>query len=213
MQGREGFVSEHHDTYPDITPAQWHLEGKVVLVTGASRGIGRAIALSFAKARASGIAIAARSTKDLEELEAAIAKVTVSHEDKTRVLRLECDVTDVASVEKAEKSVKGTFGRLDILVNNAGISERLAQMVESEPDEWWKTWTVNMRGPYLVTRAFLPLLLESKDGDKTIVNLSSIGAHQMLKGASAYQVSIGNKAICRYDLRINYNSPSIRQQN
>lgn len=70
---------------------------------------------------------------------------------------------------------------------HSGYLEIFTPIAESDPDEWWYTWTVNMRGPYLVTRSFLPLLL--KGGDKQIVNLSSIGAHATRKGASAYQTS------------------------
>lgn len=70
---------------------------------------------------------------------------------------------------------------------HSGYLETFTPIAESDPDEWWYTWTVNMRGPYLVTRSFLPLLL--KGGDKQIVNLSSIGAHEARKGASAYQTS------------------------
>lgn len=75
-------------------------------------------------------------------------------------------------------------GGLDVLVNNAGWLERFVPMGESDVDEWWYTWEVNIRGLYLVTRAFLPLVLKSKE--KTIVNLSSIGAHMTRPGVSAY---------------------------
>jgi NAD(P)-dependent dehydrogenase (short-subunit alcohol dehydrogenase family) len=58
---------------------------------------------------------------------------------------------------------------------------------DSSPEDWWETWNVNLRGPYLVTRAFLPLLL--KGGDKTLVATSSVGAHLTNQGMSAYQTS------------------------
>ena len=105
------------------------------------------------------------------------------------------DVTDRAAIEKAaEQAEKDLDGRLDILINNAGYLETFTPVAESDPDEYWKTWTVNMRGPYLVTRALLPLML--KGGEKTIVNLSSIGALTIRPGGSAYATT--KMAICRF---------------
>ncbi|CZT45588.1 related to peroxisomal short-chain alcohol dehydrogenase [Rhynchosporium secalis] len=79
------------------------------------------------------------------------------------------------------------FGKLDIVINNAGIIGVPAVVGDSVPDICWETMSVNLKGPYLVTRAFLPLLL--KGGDKTIVTTSSVGAHLFGKGMSAYQIS------------------------
>ena len=86
------------------------------------------------------------------------------------------------------RAIRATFPRLDILVNNAGYLEKFVPIEDSDPDEWWKTWTVNIRGAiYLVTRSALPFMLSG--GDKQILNLSSIGAHQPRNGASAYQTT------------------------
>ncbi|KAF7547015.1 hypothetical protein G7Z17_g8026 [Cylindrodendrum hubeiense] len=104
------------------------------------------------------------------------------------VVAVTLDVTDEASVEAAAKKVDKSFPRLDVLVNNAGYLEKRAKIIDSDPAEWWKTWTVNVKGPYLVTRAFLPQILE-KGGDKIIVNLSSMAAHLRSPGGSAYQTS------------------------
>jgi len=112
-----------------------------------------------------------------------------AHRKAPRILRLAFDVSFPKSVEDASKSVKETFGRLDVVVNNAAIADLSKPVTETDPEEWWTTWTVNMRGPYLVTRYFLPLLLDSVDGLKIIVYVSSIGAHVMRPGASAYQTS------------------------
>ena len=105
------------------------------------------------------------------------------------------DVTSASSIEETAAQVaKDLGGRLDTLINNAGYLETFTPIADSDPDEWWKTWTVNLRGPYLVTRAFLPLML--KGGDKTIVNLSSVGAHGKRPGASGYQTT--KMALCRF---------------
>jgi NAD(P)-dependent dehydrogenase (short-subunit alcohol dehydrogenase family) len=83
--------------------------------------------------------------------------------------------------------VQDAFPRLDILINNAGYLEYRVKIGDSDPEEWWKTWTVNVKGTYLVTRAFLPFMLQG--GEKTIVNLSSIAAHLTSPGGSGYQMS------------------------
>lgn len=83
-----------------------------------------------------------------------------------------------------------------MLINNAGYLETFTPVADSDIDEYWKTWEVNYRGVYWVTKAFLPLLLSpnfknarKEDGLKTIVNLSSAGAHLTRFGASAYQTT------------------------
>jgi len=180
----------HHDTYPAIDPARHaSFRGRQVFITGASKGIGRATAHAFAKAGAAAIALGARS--DLHALEQEILAVAgTAHPElpPPRVVRVPLDVADPASVQGAAAQVEEALeGRLDLLINNAGYLEASAPLAESDPDEWWKAMTVNLRGPYLVTRALLPLLLQG--GDKTVVNTSSIGAHHVRPGASGYQTS------------------------
>ena len=121
-------------------------------------------------------------------------------------MSVKLDVEDRASVETAAKDIETGLGRLDILVNNAGYLEKAIPIIDSDPDEWWKVWGVvsyddhrsnihdehpnaqqNIRGPYLMTRSFLPLML--RGGDKQIVNLSSIGAHMVRPGMSGYQTT------------------------
>lgn len=97
-------------------------------------------------------------------------------------------MTDEASVAAAAEKIADSFPRLDILVNNAGYLENRLKIAESDPEDWWKVFTVNVRGPYLVSRAFLPQILQ-KGGDKIIVNLTSIGAHLFHPAGSAYMVS------------------------
>ena len=156
----------HHDTYHTIDASQWNLKGKVVIITGASRGIGRSTAISFARAGVSGIAIGARSTEALKEVENAVIRAaSQKHTDcSPRVLKLSLDVTDEASVNAAARSAKETFGRLDILINNAGYLELFKEIAQSDVSEWWKSWEVNIKGTYLVTRALLPLLLDYDGG-------------------------------------------------
>ena len=176
----------HNDTYQAIDSSKANLRGKNVFICGASKGIGRAITLSFAKAGASCIAIGARSdqitlAKDIEDAAVAAKKLA------PRILQIKLDVTDEKSVERAAADIEKEFGRLDILIHNAGVLGNPAPIGDSDPENWWKTWDVNLRGPYLVTRAFLPLML--REGDKQIVNVSSVGAHLTSPGLSSYQTS------------------------
>lgn len=157
-----------------------------MLVTGASKGVGRATAIAFAQAGAAGIAIGARSdfgTLEQEMLSAAKA----AGKNAPKILKLQLDVMDYASVEKAAKETEKEFGTLDILINNAGYLGDWVPIGETDPKGWWRNYEINIGGTYNVSRAFLPLLLKGKQ--KTIVNVTSAGAHGLGPGASGYQGS------------------------
>ena len=162
------------------------MSGKYIFITGASTGIGRVTALSFARAGAAGIAVGARSGFKNLEVEIQSAAEAIGKK-APKVLLLKLDVVDRVSVEKAAKDTETEFGRLDILINNAGYLSEFVPLLEQDPDQWWMNWEVNIKGVYWMTKAFLPLLL--KGGEKTIVNLSSIGAHFINRGASGYQTA------------------------
>ncbi|KAL8671864.1 MAG: hypothetical protein Q9168_003654 [Polycauliona sp. 1 TL-2023] len=177
----------HNDTYPAIDPLSANLSGKSVFISGASKGLGRAMSLSFAKAGASFIALGARGS--LTSLVAEIKETaTAAKRHIPQILPIKFDVTSQESVANAAAIVEKEFGKIDIVINNAGVLGVIKPIADSDPDEWWNTWTVNLRGTYLVTRAFLPLML-SKGGDKQIVNVCSVGAHVVVPGASSYQPS------------------------
>ncbi|KAL0934790.1 short chain dehydrogenase reductase [Colletotrichum truncatum] len=177
----------HHDTYPGIDPVTASdCTGKAVLITGASKGLGRAIAIGYAEAGASQIAVAARS--DVSSTVCAVRDAAKKAGRKEpAVFALEIDVSDTASVKTAAQKLEAEWGRLDILVNNAGYMAPFKLLLETDDDEYMKAWDVNYWGTYRVTKAFLPLLL--KGGDKTIVNMSSVAAHFMGAGGGAYHVS------------------------
>lgn len=158
-----------------------------VFITGASKGIGRATALSFAKSGASKIALGARSSLDSLETEILEVAVQAGH-PRPQVLKLQLDVLDKESIKSAANEVEKALGDsgLDVLVNNAGWLETFKPMAEMDVDDWWYTWEVNVRGLFLVTHAFLPLVLKSRE--KTIVNLSSMGAHRLRPGVSNFGV-------------------------
>ncbi|GJE98192.1 SDR family oxidoreductase [Phanerochaete sordida] len=161
-----------HDIYPAIESAFADLSGKVVVVTGASRGVGKATAVAMAQAGARGVVLFARSSLDAAKAECLAAAREGSG---LEVLTLAVDIENNDQVVAAAKTVEGVFGRVDIVVNNAGYIEQYNLLADSEPDEWWKSFEVNIRGTYQVTRAFLPLLIKC-GGDKTIVNVTTAGA-------------------------------------
>ncbi|KAI0729726.1 putative oxidoreductase [Fomitopsis betulina] len=176
----------HHDTYPSVDPAIADMVGKVVLITGASRGIGKAMAIAFAQAGASGIVLLARSDLSIVKTACEGAKRPGR---SLQVVTIATDITKTADVVAAAEQVKQDLGRLDVLINNAGYMENVAcSFGDYDPDEWWRSFTVNLRGTYEVTRAFLPLLLEC-GGDKTIVNVTSIAAHMTDEIMSAYKTT------------------------
>lgn len=178
----------HSDTYPAIDSNNVDLNGTAVFVTGGSKGLGRAIVLSFAKAGASFIAAGARS--DMSELAKEVALAAASaNKPPPRFLPIKLDVTDEKSVEAAAALVKAEFGRCDIVISNAGMLGIIKPIAESDPGHWWSVFELNFHGAYLVSRYFLPLLFETEGGKKTIINISSVGAHLTTRGGSAYQIS------------------------
>lgn len=186
--GATNFVSTiHHDTYEYIkTPLkELHHEAHTILVTGASRGIGQAIAVSYARAGCQNIILLARSSLDSTAQQVVEAAKKVGHTAIPRILCINMDVTSLASVRSAAQEVGSKFGAVDVLINNAGYMEAWNVICDSDPDDWWKAWEVNVKGTYLVTREFLPLVLKSRQ--RSIITISSAGAWFTLSGGSAYE--------------------------
>jgi NAD(P)-dependent dehydrogenase (short-subunit alcohol dehydrogenase family) len=153
------------------------LNGKRALVTGAGRGIGRAIALELAEAGAD-VAITARSASELADLKAEIERLD------RRAIAITCDVTDAqqVSVQLAD-GVLGAWGGVDILVNNAGASG--SHKFVGHPDELWhRMLAINMTAAYYVSKAFVPAMVERKAG--RIVMIASIAARVGGKYIAAY---------------------------
>ncbi|KAJ5105294.1 Glucose/ribitol dehydrogenase [Penicillium alfredii] len=183
------FVADHHDTYPYITPTGSELSGKSILITGASKGIGRTTAIRCTKAGCSRIVIAARSQPGLGDVVKEIEEeARKSNLETPHILPLQVDVTSDESVRAAAKVVDEAFGgKLDILVNNAGYLPEFKTVIESDPAEWVKGWDVNVKGTFLCCHYFLPFVLKSET--KLVINLSSVGAHTLTYGGSSYQAS------------------------
>ena len=140
------------------------LSGKIALITGGGRGIGRAIALHYAREGAT-LALCARTASEIEKTVAEIRALKADCEGWT------CDVSDEESVRSHVANVLQRFDRIDVLVNNAGVMTRPTPLAEIDPKKWDYTIAVNLRGPFLVTRAVLPAMFKQKSG--SIINVSS----------------------------------------
>ena len=154
------------------------LQGKVAVVTGASRGIGLAIAEALAAAGCK-LCITARHAGALGRA----AQLLKPH--KTQVFVKICDAGDPESVTELFQAVKKQFGKIDILINNAGMAHPLADIEKLEWETWQQVLRVNLSGLFLVTRSALPLM----NAHGTIVNNLSVAAKQVFKGMSAYCAS------------------------
>jgi NAD(P)-dependent dehydrogenase (short-subunit alcohol dehydrogenase family) len=178
----------HQDTYSDIDPtiSPPPHDGKNILVTGSARGMGQATVISYAKSGVRRIAIADR--EDGEETRSlALQAAKDAGRQGLEVLVFKVDVCDYSTIEACATELSSKWGHLDILVNFAGYLSPFQPLGDTDKEDWWKTWEVNVRGVYWVVRALLPLLLKSSD--KTIVNVTSVGALALTPGASAYQPS------------------------
>jgi NAD(P)-dependent dehydrogenase (short-subunit alcohol dehydrogenase family) len=150
------------------------LDGKVIIVTGASRGIGAAAAAALATAGAT-VVLTARDGKLTEQVARSIGGAASAHT---------CDVSDYAAFETLVADTKARFGRLDALINNAGVIDPIASIADSDPAAWARNVTINLTGAYHAIRAVLPGMLAAGGG--TIVNVSSGAAIRPLEGWSAY---------------------------
>ena len=153
------------------------LNGQVAVITGAGRGIGRAIALAYAREGAR-LALAARSESELQEAVAAVSELGAE------AIAVPTDVTSQEDAERLAGKVVDRFGRIDVLVNNAGISGPVGPLQGNDVAEWVNTVNVNLTGTFLVCRAVIPVMLEQPGGK--IINLSGAGATNAWSNMSAY---------------------------
>jgi 3-oxoacyl-[acyl-carrier protein] reductase len=187
------------------------LSGQIALVTGASRGIGRSVALELA---AQGATIALNYAKNEE----AARKVAEEIGALGGVCELyQADVTDLAAVSRIVKQIVARFGRVDILVNNAGILARSFLMLMSK-EEFSTVLNTNVAGPFHCIKAVCPTMIKQRSG--TIVNMSSLAGSKGLVGQGAYAASkaalesltrISSKELASYGVRVNAVAPGCIQ--
>lgn len=157
------------------------LKGKIVFVTGASSGFGKAITESFAKNGAK-LIIAARRLDRLKKLSAELRK-----KFKTEVLILKLDVRKKTEVFKAIKNLSGKWQNIDILVNNAGLSRGLDHLYEGSIQDWEEMLDTNVKGLLYISRAVLPGMVKRNSGH--IINIGSIAGHEVYPKGNVYCAS------------------------
>ncbi|KAE9378663.1 NAD(P)-binding protein, partial [Stipitochalara longipes BDJ] len=171
----------HNDTYAFISPSKFteKLIGKVVLITGAGRGIGKATALALAAAGAS-IAGISRTASELETLELEIKRIS-----KAPTLFLVRDV--LSDPAKIISEVEKSLGPIDVLINNAGITRVGPFYLEKNIDFWWHVQEVNVKAPMALIHACLPSMIARGSGK--IITLGSAAADNSFPFGSAYGAS------------------------
>lgn len=172
--------------------------GRVALITGASRGIGAETARMFAAAGAK-VALTARSEDAIADLAGEIGPAA---------LAIPCDVSRYWEVEQAVRATVTTFGRLDVLIGNAGAIEPIAHMAEAEPDAWGQVIDVNLKGVFHGMHAALPVMLSQGGG--TIVTVSSGAASYPIEAWSHYCASKAGAAMLTRCLDLEYGHRGIR---
>jgi len=155
------------------------LAGRTAIVTGAGRGIGRAVAAAFAAEGAS-IALAARSTHELDGVARQIGDAG------GRALALPTDVRDESQVAAMVERTRREYGRVDILVTAAGTAS-FGPVAEAKMSDWDDILAVNLRGAVLCCRAVLPAMMAQRRG--TIINIGSVVTSRVLTGSAAYTTS------------------------
>ena len=156
------------------------LKNKVALITGAGRGIGKAVATAYAGAGAN-LALCARTASELDQTVVELRALKVEVEGRV------CDVSLEDPVREFVGAAHRKFGRVDILVNNAGVMTRPAPITELDIKKWDYTMAVNLRGPFLITQAVLPIMIKQKAG--SIINVSSMIGRGAYANFIAYATS------------------------
>ncbi len=156
----------------------FRLDGRIALVSGASHGIGEAIAVAFAQAGAD-VAIAARNESDLERVAGRI------RETGKRALVVRADVADLDQVAHMVTRTAEALGEPDILANVAGTTLR-KEMLDVSPDEWQRVLDVNLRGVFFASQAFVRRLVDRKAGWGKIINIASMTSYRGFDGSSVY---------------------------
>ena len=176
------------------------LAGQVALITGGGTGIGRAIALAFSREGAA-VAVAGRR---VEKLQAVVAEI-----EKTggQGLAVACDVAEAKDAERAVQEAAGRFGRLNVLVNNAGVLS-VTTVAGTSEEEWDRVMRINLKGPFLMSRAALPEF--RKAGGGAIVNIGSVLGLIAMKDRAAYCASKGGVTMLTKAMALDHGHEGIR---
>lgn len=154
------------------------LNNKVILITGASSGIGMACAKSFAAAGAKLLLCARR----IDIIKSLAVELKQAHGSETHVF--ECDVRDYSKIKNQLAALPADFKNIDILINNAGLAAGLETMQEANTDDWEAMIDTNVKGLLYMTREIVPQMIARKSGH--IINMGSIAGHQVYPKAGVY---------------------------
>jgi len=188
--------------------AKFSLQGKVALITGGSRGIGRAIALAFAEAGAD-VAICGRKLPDLE---------AVAEEIRKKGRKSMAIASHMAKVEESKalvEKVKGEWGKIDILVNNAGTNPYYGPLLDAEEWAWDVTMNVNLKGPFLLSQLVARAMREQGGG--SIINIASVfgiipsglNIYSVTKAGLIMLTKVMAKEWGQYKIRVNAIAPGL----
>jgi 3-oxoacyl-[acyl-carrier protein] reductase len=164
--------------FTNIQP--FNLSNQVAIVTGGGRGLGRAFARALASVDAKVVVI----SRSEDELKTTVQ--LIESEGGTSIYYL-ADVTDESAMKEIVADIERRFSPIDILVNNAAVLTPLGFDWEVDAEEWWRTFEVNVRGPFLCTQAVLPGMMKRRKGK--IINISSLAAHTVHPYGTAYCAS------------------------
>lgn len=196
-----GVVSLHNKAEGPTLPSNNRVPSKdfVAVITGAGKGIGYHIALSYAQAGASGLVVSSRTQSDLDQLTQQIKAINAS----TEVLALVSDASKKSDVDRLAAETQKRFGRVDVVVANAGVFTREFKAQDGttrtpanalEDDDFDRVININFIGTFWLAKAFIPLLVSSPDGAKAFVAISSVVSHFPSSGFSPVSYNISKLA-------------------
>jgi NAD(P)-dependent dehydrogenase (short-subunit alcohol dehydrogenase family) len=179
------YCNRRNDTYPFISSSQGTgLKGRYVLVTGALRNIGRAIAVSFAKAGAAGIVVLDRDPID-DVVPVLLRAAKDNGHSAPVILSQTVDITKKEQVDAVGRAIDEAFGgRLDAIVLNAGVLEPIRKIADQDSVKWWRSYEVFVLGVFHCLQIFIPRLRQTKNGLGTVVAVNSQASTLLRPGMS-----------------------------
>ncbi len=178
------------------------VNGKVVLITGASRGIGAETARAFARAGAK-VALVARSRDEIERL-----AEEIKTEFGASAMACPCDISEREAFEQTISDVEQHLGLVDVLINNAGVVEPIGHLTNVDPEAWSRLIDINIKAVFYAMHRIVPGMVERGGG--TVLTVSSGAAHRPVEGWSAYCTSKAGAAMLTSMLDLEYRDKGLR---